>query len=121
MIEAAYAMAPPAADGAQQGGGMSFIFVMILIFFVFYFLLIRPQKKQVDERQKMLNNLQKGDEVITNGGLHGKITGLTDTVVTLEIANNTRVKVSRGYIAGLQKEMMKDTQSEKDKEKEKKT
>lgn len=118
MIDVAYAMAPSGGQ-SSQGGGFSFIFVMILIFVVFYFLLIRPQQKQAKERQKLLDNLEKGDEVITNGGLHGRITGITDTVITLEIADNVRVKVSRSYVAGLHKDIVKQSSPDKDKEKKK--
>ncbi|MDX1776501.1 MAG: preprotein translocase subunit YajC [Desulfobulbales bacterium] len=89
-----------AANGAApQGGIMSFI-PLILIFVIFYFLLIRPQQKKAKEHQAYLANLKKGDRVVTTGGLHGEITGLTDTVVTLEIAENLRVKVSRQHILG---------------------
>ena len=86
-----------ANGGAPQGGIVSFI-PLILIFVIFYFLLIRPQQKKAKEHQAYLSNLKKGDMVVTSGGLHGQITGLTDTVVTLEIADNVRVKVSRQYI-----------------------
>ncbi len=116
MIDVAYAMAP--AGGQAQGGGFSFIFVMMLIFFVFYFLLIRPQQKQLKERQQLLDQLEKGDEVVTNGGIHGTITGITDKVVTLEIAKNVRVKVSRSHIAGLLKDQMQQAGTgDKDKKK----
>ncbi|OKY75743.1 MAG: preprotein translocase subunit YajC [Desulfobulbaceae bacterium DB1] len=90
-----------AADAAPPAGSALTGFLpMILIFVVFYFLLIRPQQKKAKAQQEFLANLKKGDEVVTGGGLHGKITGLTDTVVTLEIADNIRVKVSRQYILG---------------------
>jgi preprotein translocase subunit YajC len=88
-----------AGSGAGQGGILSFL-PLILIFVIFYFLLIRPQQKKAKEHQIFLGNLKKGDAVVTTGGLHGEITGLTDTVVTLEIADNVRVKVSRQHILG---------------------
>ena len=88
-----------AADAAAPAGSpLAGFLPMILIFIVFYFLLIRPQQKKAKAQQEFLSNLKKGDDVVTGGGLHGKITGLTDTVVTLEIADNVRVKVSRQYI-----------------------
>jgi len=91
-----------AADAAAPAGMASLAqFVpLILIFVVFYFLLIRPQQKKAKEHQNYLANLKKGDRVITGGGIHGQITGITDTVVTLEIAENVRIKVNRGAIAG---------------------
>ncbi len=73
---------------------------LILIFVVFYFLLIRPQQKKAKEHQSYLANLKKGDKVVTGGGIHGQITGITDSVVTLEIAENVRIKVNRGAIGG---------------------
>lgn len=100
MIDIAYAMAPPSGQGGADNTLMAFL-PMILIFGVFYFLMIRPQQKKAKEHKALLDNLKKGDAVITNGGLYGKVTGLTDTVVTLEIAEKVRVRVSRGHIAGL--------------------
>jgi len=79
------------AAEAAAPGGMAFIgqfLPLILIFFVFYFLLIRPQQKKAKEHQAYLANLKRGDRVITGGGIYGQITGLTDNVVTLEIADN---------------------------------
>ena len=96
MVGIAYAAEPaPAA-----GGGFGAFVPLILIFVIFYFLLIRPQQKKAREHQQFLANLKKGDVVVTSGGLHGTVTGLTDKVVTLEIADNVRVKVSRGYVLG---------------------
>jgi len=87
--------------GAAAGGDMNFIFVMIAIFAIFYFLLIRPQQKKQKETKAMLANLAHGDTVITVGGLHGKITAITDQIVTLEIADKVKVKVSRSHISGV--------------------
>jgi preprotein translocase subunit YajC len=89
-----------AGGGAGAGGGIASFIPLILIFVIFYFLLIRPQQKKAKDHQNFLANLKKGDNVVTNGGLYGEITGLTDTVVTLQIAENIRVKVSRQHIQG---------------------
>ena len=90
-----------AASGAATGpGGIASFIPLILIFVIFYFLLIRPQQKKAKEHQVFLSNLKKGDQVVTSGGLYGEITGITDTVVTLKIAENLRVKVSRQHILG---------------------
>ena len=100
-----------AANGAApQGGIMSFI-PLILIFVIFYFLLIRPQQKKAKEQQAYLSNLKKGDNIVTSGGLHGLITGITDTVVTLEIAENIRVKVSRQHILGSKASITADNET----------
>ncbi len=101
-----------AANGAAPGGGGITSFIpLILIFVIFYFLLIRPQQKKSKEHQAYLSNLKKGDGVVTSGGLHGEITGLTDTVVTLEIADNLRVKVSRQHILGSKAAITADNES----------
>lgn len=92
-----------AADAAAAPAGMANLaqFVpLILIFVVFYFLLIRPQQKKAKEHQNYLANLKKGDKVITGGGIYGQIAGISDNVVTLEIAENVRIKVSRSAIGG---------------------
>lgn len=99
LTEIAYAMAPQGGQGGQ-GGGLSFLFMIVPLVLIFYFLLFRPQKKRADEQKALLSSLKKGDMVVTQGGLHGRITGMTDTTVTLEIAEKVRVKVSRPHIAG---------------------
>jgi len=71
---------------------------LILIFVVFYFLLIRPQQKQAKSHQAFLADLKRGNKVMTKGGIHGEITGLTDTVVTLEIAKDVRIKIGRDSV-----------------------
>ncbi|MEN8189767.1 MAG: preprotein translocase subunit YajC [Thermodesulfobacteriota bacterium] len=95
MTSVAYAAGPAAGGG--PGGFASFL-PLILIFGVFYFLLIRPQQKQAKQHQQFLDDLKNGNKVITKGGIHGTITGLTDTTVTLEISNGVRIKVSRSAI-----------------------
>ena len=99
MIDIAYAMGGDAIAGGAKGMG-AFI-PLILMFVIFYFLLIRPQQKRAKQHREVLKNLRKGDSVVTSGGIHGRITGLTDTIATLEIADKVRIKVSRGQIAGL--------------------
>ncbi len=99
MFTLAYAMGQaPAGKAAGGGGDWSFIIMMLVIFGIFYFLMIRPQQKKQKELQAMLNNLAYGDTVMTTGGIHGKITGLTDAVITLEIADKVRIKVARSAI-----------------------
>jgi len=88
-----------AGDGALGGAsGIASFVPLILIFVVFYFLLIRPQQRKAKEHQQFLGSLKKGERVVTNGGIHGRITGLTDTIVTMEIAENIKIKVNRGSI-----------------------
>ena len=98
----AYAMGGGGAGGAGgQGGGIGAFLPLILMFAIFYFLLIRPQQKKAKMHKQLLAALKKGDRVVSSGGLHGVVTGLTDDVVTMEIAPKIRVKVSRGSIAGV--------------------
>lgn len=74
--------------------------MMILMFAVFYFILIRPQVKKQREHQALLNRLEKGDMVVTRGGLIGKISGLSDTVLTIELQEKVRVRVLRSHVDG---------------------
>ncbi len=101
----AYAMggAPPNGGGGPGGpfGALVPLIPFLLIFVVFYFLLIRPQQQQKKKHQALLAAIKRGDEVYTAGGLRGKVTGITDKVVTLEIADNVRVKVYRSFVAGV--------------------
>ncbi len=90
------------AEEQQNGMGMwDLILQVAIILVIFYLLLIRPQQKRQKQHQNMLGDLQREQEVVTSGGIFGKIVGLTDTVVTLEVAPNVRVKVQRSQIAAL--------------------
>jgi len=99
MIDFAYAMTGSGSGG--QGGGLGAFIPLILMFAIFYFLLIRPQQKKAKQHKSMLEAIKKGDRVVSSGGLHGVITGITDDTVTMEIAPKVRVKVSRGSSAGV--------------------
>ena len=74
--------------------------MMLLMFGVFYFILIRPQVKKQKQHQEMLSKLQKGDMIITNGGMIGKISGMSDSVLTIEVQEKVRVRVLRSAIQG---------------------
>jgi len=91
------------AQGAGGGGGdfLVQLFPLILIFVVFYFLLIRPQQKKAKEHRTMLAALQKGDEVVTAGGLVGRVTKLTDQYAAVEIAPSVEINVQRAAIQQL--------------------
>ena len=90
-----------AQDAAAQPGALGQFLPLILIFVVFYFLLIRPQMKRAKEHKALVSSLAKGDEVVTNGGLLGKITSLDDSFVTVEMAKDVRIKVQRHAIASV--------------------
>jgi len=99
MIDLAYAMG--AGETGAKGGDMSFIIMIAVMFAIFYLLLIRPQQKRQKQTREMQANLSHGDMVITSGGIHGKVTGITDTVVTLEVAEKVRIKVGRNSISAV--------------------
>ena len=100
MINLAYAMGTGGAGGAG-GGGLGAFLPLIIIFAIFYFLLIRPQQRKAKQHKQVLADLRKGDKVVSSGGLHGLITGMSDDVLTVEISPKVRVKISRGSIAGV--------------------
>ena len=96
----AYAMGGSPGGGAGGGSGILGFLPILLMFVIFYFLLIRPQQKQARKQQDFIKNLKVGDRVVTSGGIHGEIKGLTETTMTLEIADKVRVKVTRSSVAG---------------------
>lgn len=79
---------------------LSPILMMLLMFGVFYFILIRPQVKRQRETQEMLKKLDKGDSVITRGGLIGKITGSSGDILVIELQEKVRVRIPRAYVEG---------------------
>ena len=101
MISEVYAM-PSKPNGQKNapGPGGSLLVPMVVIFGIFYFLIIRPQKKKDMSQRKFLTDLKKGDEVISQGGLYGRIAGVADQVVTLEVADRVKIKVSKSSIYG---------------------
>ena len=96
---ASIAFAQQGGVPAGIGGLLGPLVPILLLFLIFYVLLIRPQQKKMRELQAMLQSLKRDDYVLTNGGLLGKIIGLTDQFLTLEIAEKVRVKVARNAIA----------------------
>ena len=99
----AYAMGQ-SGGGAEGGAGglLATPFVpIILMLAVMWFFLIRPQQKKQKDHRSMIAALKKGDRIITSGGLYGRVTGVSETALTVEIADKVRVKVSRGHIAGV--------------------
>lgn len=114
FIASAYAQAAPAAPQPQPGGGFQF-FILIAMLVFMYFLMIRPQQKRAKEQRALLDSLKKGDEIMTNSGLMGRIVALDETAVDLEIAKNTVVRLQRGFIVAiLPKGTLKQALKEKD-------
>jgi preprotein translocase subunit YajC len=97
-----------AAQAAQQPGGFMAFVPFVLMFAVLYFLVLRPQQKKLKEQQAMLAALKHGDEVVTASGLLGKVTGITDKVVTLEVADDVRVKMLKNQVTQVIKGSVKD-------------
>ena len=97
LTSTAFAEAAPAAGGSA----MSSILMLVAFFAIFYFLLIRPQMKRNKEQRKMLSEIAKGDEVMTNGGIVGRIVKTGENYTELEIAENVVVKVQKNAISGV--------------------
>ncbi len=110
FTDIAYAMAPPAGQQGAQGGGsmITSLLPLVLIFVIFYFLLIRPQQKRAKEHKQLLENLKKGDKVITSGGVYGVIESVGTTTVTVKIAENVKVKFGKGHIAAVRPQAEED-------------
>ncbi len=96
FIQSAWAESAPA-----DGGGFMSLIPLIILFVVFYFLLIRPQTKRMKEHKQMVDSLAKGDEIVTNGGLLGKIINIGDNFIVIELAPNLEVKIQRQAVASV--------------------
>lgn len=96
FIQSAYAQSAPAAPA---GGGAFQLVLMIGIFAVMWFLMIRPQQKRAKEHRAMIAALKRGDEVLTNGGLMGRVVALNEQAIDLEIAKGTVVRMQRPFVA----------------------
>ncbi len=96
-MESILLMAP---QGGEAGGGSMVGTIIMLgsIFLIFYFMIIRPQNKKMKEREKMLNEIQKGDKVITSGGLHGTIANIDEKVYMLDLGGNVKVKIEKSAV-----------------------
>ena len=93
FIQSAY------AQGAQQGDSTSFIIMMVLMFGAFYFLLIRPQQKKAKAHTELVSSLKVGDEVLTAGGILGKISAVSDLYAVVKISDNTEIKIQKASVS----------------------
>ena len=98
LIAPAHAQAAPAAGG---GSMLSTLLFPIILIAIMYFLMIRPQMKRQKEHKAMLDKLQRGDEIITSGGIAGTVSEIGDNFVTVEIANGVQVRIQRGAVANV--------------------
>jgi preprotein translocase subunit YajC len=87
-----------AAASQPAGGGMSMIIMMVVLFGLMYFMMIRPQMKRQKEHRALIAGLAKGDEVVTNGGIAGRVEEVGETFITVEIAASVKVKVQKGAV-----------------------
>jgi preprotein translocase subunit YajC len=99
MIDEAYAMSGGGGGGADAFTG--FVVPLIIVMGIFYFILIRPQLKRQRQHQNMLGSLQKGDKIITTGGIHGLVVGVKDDVLVVKISENTKIELSKSAVAGV--------------------
>lgn len=88
-------------QAAQQPDAFVTLLPFIILFIIFYFLLIRPQSKRAKEHRNMVANLSQDDEVVTNGGMLGRITALDENFITLEVANGVQIQVQRQAVASV--------------------
>ncbi len=104
FIATAYAMGAPGGAGAQGGGGgFSSLIMMVVIFAIFYFILIRPQQKKMKEHKKMVEDLKKGDRIITSGGMYATVENSTPDTLTVKIAEGVKVKITRSSVGAVVK------------------
>ena len=99
FVSEAFAMAGNQGQEGSASGGFEGIFMLLAMFAIFYFLLIRPQQKRAKQHKEMVDALKSGDQVVTAGGIHGKVVAVQDLVVTVESATGVRIKVNRTSIA----------------------
>ena len=106
LFGAAEAFAMAGNAGGQPGGrpGYEGIIMLVIMFAIFYFLLIRPQQKRAKQHKELVESLKVGDQVVTAGGIHGKVAAVQDTVVTVEVAAGVKIKVNRTSIVSSKQE-----------------
>jgi preprotein translocase subunit YajC len=109
LILAAPADQKPAMDPT------AWLWMLALMAFAFYFIIIRPQRREQQEKQQMLSKVQKGDRVVTIGGIHGKVTGVDETrnIVTIDVGKNVKIDFSRNAVANIDREGKKPQQEGK--------
>lgn len=103
MVSTAYAMAGN-GQGAQGGNPYSGLIMLVLMFAIFYFLLIRPQQKRAKQHRELVEALKNGDQVVTAGGIHGRVAAVEESVVTVEVATGVKIKVNRASIVSKKSE-----------------
>ena len=98
LISSAYAMGAPPAGGGEASPIASLL-PFALMFLVLYLLILRPQMKKQKQQQQMIDELEKGDQVVTSGGIHGLIQNIKDDIIVLKIAENVKIELSRSAVS----------------------
>lgn len=98
MIDAAYAMGAP-AEGGGSPNPIASLLPFVLMFVVLYLLILRPQMRKQKAQQRLIDELEKGDQIVTSGGIHGEIQNLRDDIIVLKIAENVKIEVSRAAVS----------------------
>ena len=98
LISSAYAMGAPPAGGGEPSPIASLL-PFALMFLVLYLLILRPQMKKQKQQQQMIDELEKGDQVVTSGGIHGLIQNIKDDIIVLKIAENVKIELSRSAVS----------------------
>ncbi|MDF1657704.1 MAG: preprotein translocase subunit YajC [Verrucomicrobiales bacterium] len=106
------------AEAAPAGGGLGMFIPMILIMVMFYFILIRPQRKQQKAQEEMRKNVRVGDKVVSIGGIHGLVSGMTDKTISVKVADGLSLKFDRSAIASVESKGGKSEPEAKDDETE---
>ena len=98
LIDSAYAMGS-SSPGGGAGNPIASLLPFVLMFVVLYLLILRPQMKKQKNQQKMIDELQKGDEIVTSGGIHGTIQNIKDDIIVLKVAENVKIEISRPAVS----------------------
>jgi len=104
------------AGGSAGPGPLVNLLPIALMFIILYFLMIRPQQKRAQEHETMVQNLKRGDDIVTNGGIHGRIQAIAEKILTVEVAPNVRIRLDRDQVASVLRAARAE---DRDKDKEK--
>jgi preprotein translocase subunit YajC len=99
LISTAYALGGGPSDGGQQPNPIASLLPFALMFLVLYLLILRPQMKKQRNQQRMIDELEKNDEIVTSGGIHGTILNIKDDILVVKIADNVKIEVSRAAVS----------------------
>lgn len=91
----------PSPEGGGGGGLVSTLIMFGLIFLIFYFMIIRPQQKRAKEREQMIQNVKRGDKIITSGGMHGTVAGIDEKTALVDFGNNIKIKMEKSAITSV--------------------